>query len=191
VIEKAQLRSHIEGFFGARRVTYARVSEAPVTRRLPDFEVAEVRGGWWGKPWVYVSLGASAVSLPWTGAPNGHEFVIVAARADARHIEHLAMVANFHADPAYEKLGLGRLIEIGRPWVEGSMCRAFMVSLPYYQGPKFEILHALEGHVRFLWLTPITPTEAEFARQHGPEALEQRLESAEAPVAQAFRPSVV
>jgi hypothetical protein len=66
-----------------------------------------------------------------------------------------------------------------------------MASLPYAQGPEFEMCYIDGERIRFLWLTPITAAEATYVRQHGQEALEQLLESAEVSITDPHRSSVV
>lgn len=85
------------------------------------------------------------------------------------------MVANLHADARY-RLHLGKIINIGRPWIDGASCDHLLVSLPYLLGPKFEYLRVLDLSIRFLWLLPITQSEASYARTHGVEALESVFE---------------
>jgi hypothetical protein len=65
------------------------------------------------------------------------------------------------------------------------------VSLPYIQGPDFEWCDIGDEQVRLLWLTPITRAEADYAREHGPEALESLLEEKEVVVTEPLRESVV
>ena len=89
-------------------------------------------------------------------------------------MQTLAMVTNFAMDPRYE-VHLGRILEIGEPWLPESRCDHFLVSLPYPYGPELEALDPPRA-MRLLWLLPITSEEAEFGRQHGVEALEQCFE---------------
>lgn len=138
-------------------------------------------------PWIYVSDGARTV--PTTDGQR-LEFVLESAAADPIHIENLAMVANFHADPKY-RVGVGRVIAIGRPWMADSACDHFLVSLPYPFGPEFERTRVGERPVRLLWLLPITASEATFAREHDPDTLEERFEEAGFDVLDVHRSSVV
>lgn len=185
------VRAHIRTFFAGRPIDFRQVNGGPIGTSLPGFQVAVVAPGRVEPGWVYVTVGASDVALPWTGSPEGHEFLITSEHDSDEHVLSLAMVSNFHADPKYEPVGLGRILDIGRPWIPGSACCQFLVSLPYMQGPKFEVLHGNGFHVRFLWLLPITPSEAKFVRDRGVESFEERLEAARAAVTRPDRPSVV
>jgi hypothetical protein len=89
-----------------------------------------------------------------------------------RHVELLTMTAFYHET---EGLGLGHTFPIGEPWLAGSMCDQFLVSLPYPFGPGLEVCESagLRRLIRFLWLLPITQAEREYSREHGVEALER------------------
>lgn len=104
-----------------------------------------------------------------------HEFVIFAPFENDTHINTLAMLAYFHADERY-RLDIGSVVEIGEPWLNGSRCDHFLISLPYPIGPKFEWLETSYGCVQFLWAVPITKSEAEFKQANGLEALEAKFD---------------
>jgi hypothetical protein len=100
------------------------------------------------------------------------------------------MVANFHADPRYG-VWLGKTINIGRPWMDGSNCDHLLVSLPYTLGKDFEWCSVGEFAIRFLWLLPITAAEAEFLSLHGQEALEQKFDESGFNIYDSHRASIV
>jgi hypothetical protein len=99
------------------------------------------------------------------------------------------MVAYRNADDRY-RLSLGDVIDIGRPWADGSACDHLLVSLPLPFGRDLEWFKQDGQAIRFLWLVPITATEASLAREASVAALEDRLEQAEANVLDPNRPSV-
>ena len=90
-----------------------------------------------------------------------------------RAVELLAMTVFYHRGG---KLGLGHTLPLGEPWMEGSMCDHFLVSLPYPFGPDLEIVHVGDRHVEFLWLLPITEAERDLKVADGLETLESRFE---------------
>ncbi|MFT3694726.1 MAG: suppressor of fused domain protein [Kofleriaceae bacterium] len=100
------------------------------------------------------------------------------------------MVATFHADLRYGGAPVGKILEIGRPWVRHSTCDHILVSLPYTIGPEFEYV-SREPPFRIAWLLPITSAEAAFGRANGIEALEQAFEEAAIDTLDSRRASVV
>lgn len=102
-------------------------------------------------------------------------------------VELMTSVAHYHRTGA--RLGLGHTVNIGRPWLPGSLCTHGLISLPYLDGPRLEWLD--EPRVRLLWLVPVTAAEVEFKRANGLEALEQRFEAAQLDYLDPRRPSVV
>lgn len=103
--------------------------------------------------------------------------------------ELMTIVAWFHRTG--DRLGLGHIVNFGRPWLTRSSCEYGLFSLPYLAGPNLECLPIDNSQTRFLWLIPITLQERDFAIQLGLEALEQRLEAANFDYANPSRPSVV
>lgn len=109
---------------------------------------------------------------------------------DHRHVELLTIIAHYHQTGV--RLYLGDSINFGRPWLPDSLCDHGLVSLPYLDGPRLEVLEWEHGsRVRFFWLIPITKHERDFKKLHGVEALEQRLEAANFDYLDASRDSVV
>ena len=180
--------AHLDAFWPDRAADDFTWELGPLKERLPEFRVRCVSPQEQDDGWVYASLGAWEATAD-TGA--GCEFVVHSPVESALHVELLAMVVNFHADPAYVPLDVGRVVDIGRPWLPGSNLTHLLVSLPYPWGPELECCTLPGLHIRYLWLTPITASEAVFVHGHGAEALEQRLEAAAVNSLAASRASVV
>lgn len=180
-------RAHLDGTWPDHPSEYFDWALGPIHNAVPGFGVRRIGPVRPTDPWVYVSSGA------WTAtASTGHglEFMLQSPTESAVHVELLAMVTNFHADPAH-RLEVGRTINVGRPWMPGSESDHLIVSLPYPYGPQFECCPAGDFHLRFLWLVPITAAEAQFVRQHGYEELEDRFEAAAIDTLDPNRASVV
>lgn len=97
------------------------------------------------------------------------------------------MVVHYHAaDPVVE----GSILEIGRPWADRSRLDHLLACRPYPFGPAFENWHGPLFCVRFLWLVPITRSEANYARAVGVTALEDRLERSGVETLDPWRPAV-
>ncbi len=164
------VRKHIQSVWGDREVEYFSWELGPIRKTLPEFRVARVRPLNKNQSWVYVSEGISAVCKPETCRL---EVFVLSPWEEALHVELLAMIAHFCADPNFN-VALHSILEIGRPWLEGSLCDHLLISLPYTVGPSLEWMKPQNGEVvRFLWALPITKAEAEFARENDVESLEQ------------------
>lgn len=165
-------REHIASFWPRRKQEEFVWTLGPISERLPNFRVRRVAPKDRSDPWVYVTVGA------WESTPNdphGLELVLLSPDEEPLMVELLAMATYLHSDPRY-RLDVGRTIDIGRPWVEGSKADHLLVSLPYPFGPNLEHLELAGKHIRFLWLVPITRSEAELVRTGGLESFEQLLE---------------
>jgi hypothetical protein len=172
---KEAIRSHIAERWPSHWITEEQWTKGPVSRVMPDLRILAAVPSKSGEPCVYVTCGASDIDV---GASYGIEFFLYSRSFDLRHVELLSMVAYMHRAPEHH-FEVGHTMQIGWPWEDASACDRLLVSLPYSPGPRFEILHLPDGgHVRFLWLIPITREEQAFWRREGLEALERRFEEA-------------
>jgi len=176
---------HLRGFWPGAHFHDFSWTKGPIQQVLPRFRVRRITPASAQDAWVYVTKGAFE-------ADGGQrlEFIIEAPAEDPIHVESLAMVTYRHLTGP--PLDLGQTVAIGRPWITGSPQDHFMVDLPYPFGPKLEWAELPNGEpVRFLWLVPITASEAEYARTHGADALGDLLEQNQADVLDPQRRSVV
>ena len=138
---------------------------------LPRLRVIEFAPGPKSDLWVYATIGA------WEAREDPLlEFLIAAPAQNLRHVELLFMAAWYHK---HEGLGPSHTVPIGEPWLPGSACEFFLVSLPYPFGPKLEVCNSSNRHLRLLWLLPITAAEREFNVKEGVDALERRFDECE------------
>jgi hypothetical protein len=150
---------------------------------LPRLRVLEFAPGPKTALWVYATIGA------WEAREDPRlEFVLLASGPDQRHVELLTMAAWYHGRRG---LGAGHTFPIGEPWLPGSSCEFFLVSLPYPFGPALEVYNFPGGHLHIHWLLPITAAEREFKVREGLEALEQRFDACRLEYWDAGRESVV
>jgi hypothetical protein len=168
----AGIHEHLKRFWPKNQRETFSWGPGPIRETLPHWQVVRITPLRSGEPWVYATVGAWEIP---TEANCGMEFVLLSPREDPIHVETQAMVSNFHADPRY-RVHLGKVLDIGRPWMDDSNCNQFLVSLPYPQGPGLENCYVDGYHVRFLWLLPITATERRYLEANGQEALERRFE---------------
>jgi Suppressor of fused protein (SUFU) len=179
------LRDHVNGFW-KDRVHEERIwPRGPISRTLPRLRVRRVAPRTRAESWVYVTIGAWEV-----GGGQPMEFSLLSPVDAPENVETLSMVANFHADPRY-RLRVGSIMRIGRPWIPDARADHLLVSIPYPFKTTFEWCDTPSEQVRFLWLVPILAQEAAYARKHGVEALEDRLEQHAADVVDRRRPAVV
>ncbi|HEV2785528.1 MAG TPA: suppressor of fused domain protein [Solirubrobacteraceae bacterium] len=162
---------------------------ADVEDRLPAFRVWRIAPAEAGQPWIYATCGA-AQSAPEGGV--GAEYVLLSPEQAPVLVEMLAALAKVNAE-AEEGLGVGSVIALGRPWLQGSFANHLLVVPPYGFEPGFDVYDDEEAgrRVVVLWLLPITAAEAQFARENGHEALEKLIEDSRANVAHPLRPSLV
>lgn len=101
------------------------------------------------------------------------------------------MLACFYADPQ-NSLAVGASINLGRPWVNGSSCKHFLISLPYPYGPDLGVCKIDEElTINYSWLLPITEKENQFLNNFGLEMLESRFDEYEIDAIDPLRLSVV
>lgn len=136
--------------------------------------------------WIYETVGMS--TLAEEGSLELH--VLAKQCADGPIAEALYAVAHYHHTG--HALRLHDVVNIGRPWVPGSVCEHGLVSLPYLDGPALEFMKIDGGlTTRCLWLIPITKAERRYAIENGVEALETRFEAVGFPYADIGRESVL
>ena len=183
------VRAHLARVFPERAIAPADFAASELVVNLPELAVLELAPppGEVRTTWLYVSAGASAEPMD---DGYGLEFVLCAPRAERAAAKLVAMVANLHGDPRYP-LSLGQVLEIGHPWLPGASADHLVVALPGIFTPELEWLSDRERTVRFIWLVPITKSEAAFAREHGFDALQERLGAAQVDVAELARASAV
>lgn len=172
VTASSAVRRHYSNFWPGRDHEEFEWTAGPIGTRLPAFRVRRIAPGNRSEPWVYASVGAWQA----TDGKDSKEFFILSPTESPSHVETLAMVAHFHADPKH-RLTIGSTINIGRPWMDGATPDHLLVSLPYPYGPTLEHCDADGTHVQVLWLVPITAAEAAYRHERGLEALEQLLET--------------
>lgn len=162
------LRGHLGRFFAGHSSREHLWSLGPAQGELPELRVVELAPGPKTNLWTYATIGARE-ACP---APR-LEFLISAPTPNQRHVELLSIAAWYHR---HHQLGAGHTVPIGEPWLPGSRCTFFLVSVPCPFGPELEICNFTEWHLHMLWLLPITAAERDYKMADGLETLEQRFE---------------
>ncbi|MQY05767.1 suppressor of fused domain protein [Actinomadura macrotermitis] len=183
------LHSHLAAQFEGHEIACVSGVAGPIEQRIPGFRVFRIGPGPRFQGWTYVTSGCWQVTA---AEQDGHglEFVLMADRDDWQHLESVTMNAYYHAGPPRQRLDHGHVVPIGRPWFDDSACDRYLVSLPYPLGPDFESCSWSNGHIRILWLLPITLAERDLWREQGLEALESRFDEVGIDFANPDRPSV-
>lgn len=186
---REHIHEHIHQVWPERTLDFFSWELGPITKSMPDFRVARVEPNSPGQSWIYLSVGLSEVVKD---GGCGMELFLLSPWEEALHVELFAMLVNYCCDPAAKKLEMHGIFDIGRPWIEGSHCDHFLVSLPYTIGPRVEWLECGDGqNIRVLWILPITSAEASFAKQSSVEDLERKFDQAKINPVDPFRTSVV
>jgi len=159
---------HFKSFFEGHEFEVLTWDTGPIKKVIPEFEVIKFSPGEKCKQWVYCSVGASTIEH---GASGRYEFVVVSPFETERMIEILAMVTYFHLQHGLEYTDT---VPIGEPWLEGSLCENWLVSLPYPFDQGLELMPS--NHARVAWLLPITNAEREYIAENGLEALERQFD---------------
>ncbi len=176
-------RQHLAMFFDGHPCSDHRWERGPMAKEA-GFCVVRIEPGPKTALWTYCSAGAS---LPGEES-EPLEFFILSPVGDDRLVGLITMTAHYHRT---ERLNLHHTLPIGEPWLPGSSCDCFLVSLPYTFGPLLERMSQPELQGRFLWLLPITSAERRFSLENGAEALEQRFDEARVEYWNPARDSVV
>lgn len=190
----AVLHDHVREFFAGHQVDVITQKDlpfetTPLQRCLPRFHVLRVAPGSTFGLWVYVSAGAWEVTADERQQHGLSEFVL-SGPEHGTHLETLAMISHYHADPAH-RLGPGHTVPIGRPWIPHASCDHLLISLPYPWGRDLEVCALGDDHIHLWWLLPITERERAFIAEEGLEALEQRFDDCAIEWWEPDRPSVV
>lgn len=164
------LRSHLSESWPDREQEDFRWTRGPIGQVIPRFTVRRVSALGPGSSYIYLSVGAFSV-----GSEQMREFFIMSPVESPRHVETLAMVAHFHSRQAH-RLKHGDVLDIGRPWLEGSDNQHLLVSWPYALDAGAATCIVGGDEIIYLWLVPISNSEAQLVRESGSGALEERLE---------------
>lgn len=184
---RSAVLDHVGHFWPNSTVLEEQWEEGPIEDNLPGFRVLRVKSSTPGRPVIYVTNGCFMAE---PAQHTRHEFFLISPKEKSQNVETLTMLANFHADERY-RLDVGSVVDIGDPWMPGSICNHLLVSVPYPYGPKLEWLKLSDVCVRFLWALPITAREVAFMELNGLEALEQKFDSAKLDYLNPLRPSIV
>jgi hypothetical protein len=164
-----KLKQHYKAFFGVagKRVQF---DKGPIEKLHPNFEVLEFPPNKRHNMYGYCTVGMSLDR----DDDNLIELVLYSPESEPEIAELLTAVAYYHRNTL--PLNLYHTVNIGRPWLEHSLCDHALISLPYLDGPELEFFNYKRKETHCYWLIPITEAERDYKIEHGCETLEQLFE---------------
>ncbi len=159
-------------------------NKGPIHELPQFFSVLEFRPTIKRDMWTYATCGMSTLQ-----DREKIELHIHSPERNEGLVELLTVVVHFHATDS--SLGLWHTVNFGRGWLPDSNCEYGLISLPYLDGPGFEILKNNNDAVSFYWLIPITKDEVDYKIKNGIECLEDALEKANVKYLDKYRASVI
>jgi hypothetical protein len=180
------VENHVSVIWPWREVQSKQWTRGRNTLEIPNLRVLEVHPSAQDGGWAYASVGA------WRTEAESHrsqEFVLLSPEQSDANVELLAMVASAHNDARY-RIRENAIIDIGRPWLPGSLCDHILVAQPYFLDEGQGQVQVDDLEISYLWLVPITPPEAEFGRQVGGHVLFHEFADADVDLLEVDRPSL-
>ena len=162
------IMKHYKEFWG--EFTEHKFNKGPINELPMDFKILRFAPNSKRNMWTYATCGMSTNKV----GVNPIEIHIFAPSKNDFLIELLTIIVHYHVSGG--DLGLGHTINFGCSWYGNSKSEYGLISLPYLDGPLFEILQVEVERIQFLWLIPITETEVEYKKKNGLEALEEKFE---------------
>ncbi|MFN6377719.1 MAG: suppressor of fused domain protein [Flavobacteriales bacterium] len=102
------------------------------------------------------------------------EVFVFSPRQDLDQVELITVCASYHRNGL--PLNIHHTFNIGRPWLDNSICDHCFISLPYLDGEALELFNFKDKVYHCYWLIPITEKERDYKIDKGCEALEQLFE---------------
>lgn len=143
----------------------------PKEKLHSEFSVLEIGPNHRHNFWIYCTLG---MSLGRTD-DNLIELFVYSPKRDESLVELLTVCASYHRQKL--PLNIHHTVNIGRPWLDDSICDHGFISLPYLEGEKLEVFDYKGKQFHCYWFIPITEAERDYKIHNGCELLEQLFES--------------
>jgi suppressor of fused protein SUFU len=166
--EKENIIQHFKSYFEGHDFELMSWGTGPIKDIIPEFQVIKFSPGKKCDQWVYCSVGTSKINHETAGR---YEFIVISPVESERIVQMLAMATYFHSQHGLQYTDT---VPIGEPWLEGSLCDNWLVSLPYSFDQSLELI--LTNRTRVACLIPISGAEREYIAENGLEALEQQFD---------------
>ncbi|GMA99503.1 suppressor of fused domain protein [Pelosinus sp. IPA-1] len=159
-------------------------TDGPVNELPPGFHILEFPPHDDREMWTYATCGMSQ--------PGDTRPIEIHMFSEIQHIDNIELLtALAHYYHSGAVLRFGHTLNLGKSWIEGSLCTRGMLSLPYLDGEELELLDLETKTVQFLWLIPITESELDYKKQYGLDQTEKLFEERELDFANPFRDSLI
>ena len=166
--ETDNIIQHFKSYFEGHDFELVSWDTGPIKDIIPEFQVIKFSPGKKCDQRVYCSVGTSKINHETAGV---YEFIVISPVESERIVQMLAMATYFHSQHGLEYTDT---VPIGEPWLEGSLCDNWLVSLPYSFDQSLELI--LTNRTRVACLIPISGAEREYIAENGLEALEQQFD---------------
>lgn len=163
------LEKHYEDHFGIVGTKHVWPID-PHSKMHPDFCVLEFPPNKKHNMWVYCTAGMSLDRFN----NNPIEVFIFSPKSDNSVVELLTVIASYHRNG--DPFNIHHTFNIGRPWLDDSVCDYGFISLPYLDGEELELFKFKDQVIHCYWIIPITETEQEYKIEKGCDALEDLFE---------------
>jgi hypothetical protein len=163
------LRRHYEEHFGVKGIKHVWPID-PHKKIHADFYILEFPPNKKHDMWIYCTVGMSMHRTD----ENLIEVFIFSSKKDNTLVELLTLISSYHMNGA--PLNIHHTFNIGRPWLDNSLCDYGFISLPYLDGEQLEIFKFENNVIHCYWIIPITESEQEYKIEKGCDALEDLFE---------------
>jgi hypothetical protein len=142
---------------------------------------------------TYVTLGVSRHVLKMsTGRDVRQEFIVAAdARFESTHVASFLQTFAEFVTEGHQALLRGQVIGPSEPVIPSIRLNAIYTAIPVLHDKRLRTFDGTEPPTVFAWIVPIHEEEADYVRQQGWEAFEERLEAADIDLCDLGRDSVV
>lgn len=120
--------------------------------------------------WMYCTVGMSLERAD----DNPIELFIYSPKKDQSLVELMTLISSYHRNSA--PLNIHHTFNIGRPWLDKSVCDYGFISLPYLDGESLELFNFNETVIHCYWVIPVTESEKTYKNEKGCDALEDLFE---------------
>lgn len=143
--------------------------------------------------WVYATVGASRMEIPLSATHNTIPRLELFLYSRQQQPELARFLAGLATYPFVHQtfLSRGDTIRGTKPILSESGLADVLLTYPYFEADGFGIIHCNDKtHTYMVWVIPIYPSERQFIREHGWNALEDLFNENETDTSDFYRQPV-